>query len=293
VTRFIGKAAEYGWQTAKGMTNDPATAFALVVALLSGNPLLWLKATMMAIAATSLAMAAGIKNPIILSLIAAAAGAAVAGLSTDREFFKSALGWGVARGLHGFSAVQRDETLSLLSSNASSMVVNEIVDAIPQGSSSQANEGDFAVLEARMLEEGKQDEAAKRALTIANGKSVARNREFGGLICRDSNGEYTSSGPQEFGLAGAEPLKVPCPPGTTMTAIYHTHGEYSLLNGTPVMNPAADQFGSDDFFLPDMISAGLLGRLYGPGFRSYLGTPSGYFLAFDPNPGRKYRLVYP
>jgi RHS repeat-associated protein len=124
--RFVGKAYEYGWQMVKGMAHDPMTALALTLALVSGNVLMFVKATLMAIAATSIAMAAGVRNPVVLSLIAAAAGSVGAGAKTGIEFLRSGASWAASQILDA-AVPGNDRVMQFMTSTAAMLLANDLL----------------------------------------------------------------------------------------------------------------------------------------------------------------------
>lgn len=135
-----------------------------------------------------------------------------------------------------------------------------------------------------------QDAAAKEALRLANPKSIKANLEYGGLIYKDSKGEYGFSGPVKGTDQGFNPASTTIPKGTTLVGDYHTHADYSTadpVTGRAVRtsDPARDDFNSDNFSAQDRrgIANDAVGR---PGYRGYLGTPSGTFKVYDPATGK-------
>jgi hypothetical protein len=114
------------------MFTDPVSlatlvAGAILTVTLVGAPgglAMWAEATACAIAATSMAQAAGVKNPVVLSIIGAMAGAVGAGASTFPEFLKTAAAWGVGQGLDAAEGSKFARYLSLINMLGSSLVVN-------------------------------------------------------------------------------------------------------------------------------------------------------------------------
>jgi hypothetical protein len=84
-----------------------------------------------------------------------------------------------------------------------------------------------------------------------------------------------------------------CPSGTKAYGDYHTHGDYSVKdsNGNPVRtgDPNRDDYHSDNFSKGrpegDIESADAINQKR-PGFKSYLGTPSGHIKEYDPTTKR-------
>ena len=135
-----------------------------------------------------------------------------------------------------------------------------------------------------------QDAAARAALTSANPQSINANREYGGVIYRDSSGQYYYTGPVQGSAAGFDPRSAPAPSGTQLVGDYHTHGDYSMQDPvtkviTRTSDPARDNLGSDNFSREDKIGIAHDGA-GNPAYRGYLGTPSGTFRRYDPAPGQ-------
>jgi len=133
-----------------------------------------------------------------------------------------------------------------------------------------------------------QDGAAKAALGSANPKSIAANKEYGGLIYRDATGKYGFTTPSAGSGTSFDPYAISVPKGTTLVGDYHTHGDYSIADaaGNPMRtsNPAKDVFDSDNFSTADLMGIGRDATKM-PGYKGYLGTPSGTFKQFDPATG--------
>jgi hypothetical protein len=70
---------------------------------------------------------------------------------------------------------------------------------------------------------------------------------------------------------------------------YHTHGDYSRIdskgNITRVSNPKLDNLNSDRFSSGDKSDIRKEAKS-NPGYRGYLGTPSGRFWVYDPGAKR-------
>ena len=128
-----------------------------------------------------------------------------------------------------------------------------------------------------------QDEAARAALNSANPRSIAENREYSGMIYRGADGQYYATDPQAAGLSGATlPVNL-IPAGATETGFYHTHGNYSLADGTAT-DAAHDEFDSEHFSQTDIDTANARGA-GNPDYRSYLATPSGGQQVHNPSTG--------
>jgi RHS repeat-associated protein len=137
--------------------------------------------------------------------------------------------------------------------------------------------------------------AARGALRDANPRSIRANREFGGEIYRTPAGRYHYTGPRRGTAAGFNPDPARVPAGGTLVGDYHTHGDYSR-QPTPggrvfrTSSAATDTLNSNQFSGTDIagITADAAGR---PGYRGYLGTPSGVFREFTPGPGGGFRNI--
>ena len=116
------------------------------------------------------------------------------------------------------------------------------------------------------------DAAGYDALDDINPTSISVNREFAGVVYRRADGNYSYTSPNRGGVGFSFPGMPPA--GTTAVAFYHTHGNYSLRDGTAVSRDR-DEMNSDVF------SNGDIGEANKYGFGSYLGTPSGTFLRYD------------
>ncbi|MGF1461634.1 MAG: DUF4329 domain-containing protein [Maricaulaceae bacterium] len=130
-----------------------------------------------------------------------------------------------------------------------------------------------------------QEEAAVAALNAANPQSITANKEFGGFIYRTTSGRYGYTNPSPGTGDGFDPSSVTPPSGTAVVGDYHTHGDYSTVgaDGTPqrISDPSQDQYNSDGFSQADL--RGIRNDAAGdPGYRGYLGTPSGSFYEYDP-----------
>jgi hypothetical protein len=129
-----------------------------------------------------------------------------------------------------------------------------------------------------------QDDAARAALGAANQTSIAENREYVGLLFQDpATGKFYATNPQPAGLSGGTLPVSAIPAGMNESGMYHTHGNYSLADGTPT-DAAHDQFDSEHFSGTDINTANARGA-GNPNYRSYLGTPSGGQQAHNPGTG--------
>ncbi|HEX2724657.1 MAG TPA: DUF4329 domain-containing protein, partial [Beijerinckiaceae bacterium] len=136
--------------------------------------------------------------------------------------------------------------------------------------------------------------AARAALREANPRSVAENREYAGLIYRGADGQYYYTGPVAGTPTSSRPNDAPAPAGSTVVGDYHTHGDYSTTDpatgqSIPTDNPAEDQYNSDHFSGTDKKAIGE-SAADNPGYKGYLGTPSGGFKQYDPATGKETAL---
>jgi hypothetical protein len=131
------------------------------------------------------------------------------------------------------------------------------------------------------------EEAARAALEEANPRSITANREYGGKIYQDAEGGFHYTAPMPGEERQVDLSSVSAPPGTTVVADYHTHGDYSYDRGADVVrtsDPALDTFDADNFSQKDTKNLDKEGAR-DRGYRGYLGTPSGAFREYDPNTG--------
>jgi hypothetical protein len=128
-----------------------------------------------------------------------------------------------------------------------------------------------------------QDAAAKAVLNNANPRSIAENKEYAGFIYQDpATGKYYATNPQALGPTGGNFTTDLMPPGAKEVGMYHTHGDYSLADWTRT-DKAHDAFNSDQFSQKDIDDA-KANAGGDPNYRSYLGTPSGDHLVYNPAP---------
>jgi RHS repeat-associated protein len=107
------------------------------------------------------------------------------------------------------------------------------------------------------------------AIQAFNARSRARNREYGGEICRDASGRIYATRARRGTVDGFRPL--PCPTGETKVGQWHTHGAYD------------PNYDSENF---SGISGGMLGDVPWAerhGVPLFLGTPSGRIRVFIPD----------
>ena len=112
--------------------------------------------------------------------------------------------------------------------------------------------------------------------------------EYGGLIYRTPSGEYNFSGSVKGGDAGVNPSNAPIPKDATLVGDYHIRGDYSLIDtsgrAVRTSDPKRDAYNSDNFSSTDI--AGITSDAAAhPGYKGYLGTPSGNYKVLDPETG--------
>ncbi len=111
-----------------------------------------------------------------------------------------------------------------------------------------------------------QDQVAFSVINTINPTSVAENREYGGMVYRNSDGSFGATGPIRGELANVDPGGPSSVPGDTQaTASWHTHG------------------GNDPHFLNEEFSSADLSYSKFFSIDGYLGTPFGKFLLYDVN----------
>ncbi len=131
-----------------------------------------------------------------------------------------------------------------------------------------------------------QDDAARAALQEANPISIRDGREYGGVIYATESG-YDYTDPISGTGHSFDPSNVTMPDGVRFAADYHTHGPYGMIrfyDGKFIRTdtPQMDNANSDNFSESDKIAAGNRGSGI-PGYRAYLGTPSGVFRVYIPS----------
>ena len=141
-----------------------------------------------------------------------------------------------------------------------------------------------------------QDQKAVEALSMANPRSIRANREYGGYIYQNQDGSYGYTVP----LSGTENIfnlttsGYLVPGAATIVGDYHAHGDYSVEDPKTdriirTSEPNKDHFDADNFSEWD-ISTTHMAADGDPNYRSYLGTPSGIFKAYDPVGDRVYEI---
>lgn len=119
------------------------------------------------------------------------------------------------------------------------------------------------------------DKTARKVLKQCNYKSKKINREYCGMICRNnSNGRIFPTGPIQGTIDGCSPHNAPCPSGSTLVGIYHTHGEYTDANGDGI-----DDYDSENFSPADIRYAS------NQGVPIYVRTPNCQFKKYEPSTG--------
>jgi hypothetical protein len=140
-----------------------------------------------------------------------------------------------------------------------------------------------------------QDHAAKAAFKKVNPLSINDNLEYGGLIFRDNrSGRYGFTGPIKGSDQGVNPHAAQAPHNSSLVGDYHTHGDYSLYESATgktirTSDLVRDAFNSDNFSPQDISGISADGKGI-PGYKGYLGTPSGIFKVYDPSKRSVYIL---
>jgi RHS repeat-associated protein len=130
---FIQKAGNVAWQFLRGMARDPSTYLSLALALCTLNPVVitaWFISTAASIAAASLAVAAGVRNPLVVSLISAVAGAAGAGAQSAAQFAKTVGAWAVGQGLQRLEQKEWGGKVTQWLGVVNSMLASQVVNAV-------------------------------------------------------------------------------------------------------------------------------------------------------------------
>jgi len=133
------------------------------------------------------------------------------------------------------------------------------------------------------------DEAAIDALDYINPISIDKNEEYAGVIYKDPNtGKFYATEPKSKG-SGVKSNPGSAPKGMDRVGDYHTHGDYSKEGpgGVPIRtsDPSNDSFNSDNFAKDDKEILDIRAKLFYPGLKGYLGTPSGDYKKYDPATG--------
>jgi hypothetical protein len=149
-----------------------------------------------------------------------------------------------------------------------------------------------------------QDDAAYDVLTGINSKSIADNREYGGLIFKNPSGDYGFTAPIAGKESGFTSMGIKIPEGSTLAGDYHTHADYSILvdgqikrtsdpnfdGAKTIASPAgSNNFSSDDF--EGIRKSSTPNGVPIPGYRGYVATPDGSVFSYDPSVGKRWRLI--
>jgi Domain of unknown function (DUF4329) len=128
-------------------------------------------------------------------------------------------------------------------------------------------------------------QAAIAALDHINPFSVRDNVEYAGLIYQRGPNDFDFTGPVRGTAGDSNPYDAPAPPGTRVVGTYHTHGDYTIMGPdrtfTRTSDPAEDTGGGDRFSEGDYRSHREMGGT-NQRYTSYLGTPSGAYLSWNP-----------
>lgn len=112
------------------------------------------------------------------------------------------------------------------------------------------------------------DEAAKAAIYFINQESIAKNIEYAGNIyLNPETGKYYFSQPAGGSRDDSQATESPVPSGSQIVGVYHTH--------------SGNYYDSDETFSPGDIFKSAAKKA-GRKIVSYLGTPRGKVLKFDP-----------
>jgi len=124
------------------------------------------------------------------------------------------------------------------------------------------------------------DDVGRYALAMCNAQSISENKEYGGVICK-KKGEYFSLQAKRADEHDSIDLRnMKCSEGTEKVGDYHTHGFYSDLDGN-ITTKENDSYDSLHFSPRDLTNS----YMNGMGKReyvSYLGTPDGTYLKYNP-----------
>lgn len=158
------------------------------------------------------------------------------------------------------------------------------------------------------------DEAASQILRVINPRSIIEDFEYAGLIYRTPQGfDYTipRRGGTDWDRGNASLTGIQIPRNAVEVGNYHTHGDYTFNDHwDPVagcsrsrraVRPeervlASTPFGTpmllgDSFSAADLTTATERGRGV-PGYRAYLGTPSGILYYWEPPHGRNQVVLF-
>jgi hypothetical protein len=129
------------------------------------------------------------------------------------------------------------------------------------------------------------DQAAIAALDHINRHSIRDNVEYAGLIYRRGPNDFDFTGPHRGTAGKSDPYTTAAPAATATVGTYHTHGDYSILrdDGTFIRStrPISGDYEGDSFATEDYASHRRMGGT-NQRYTSYLGTPSGAYLSWNP-----------
>ena len=123
------------------------------------------------------------------------------------------------------------------------------------------------------------DKAALYAIRMCNADSISENKEFGGLICKNRQG-YFSTAPVKGTNAGVNPYSAACPKESDNVGVYHTHGYYSDKFGNITLKKN-DFYDTLHFSEKDKDSANYFSKGKSE-FSSYLGKPDNTYSKYNP-----------
>ncbi|WP_318393283.1 RHS repeat-associated core domain-containing protein, partial [Enterobacter sp.] len=124
------------------------------------------------------------------------------------------------------------------------------------------------------------DDVGKYALAMCNAKSISENKEYGGLICKKEGIYYPQSPIKSENHSGIDLIKIKCPEGFERVGDYHTHGFYSDEKGN-ITTKENDAYKSLEFSRRDIRNSYMNG-MGKKEYSSYLGTPNGTYLKYNP-----------
>ncbi|MGD0941559.1 MAG: DUF4329 domain-containing protein [Terracidiphilus sp.] len=116
------------------------------------------------------------------------------------------------------------------------------------------------------------DQAGKTAVNNINPTSIKQDKEYAGRVYQNADGSYGTTSPNKGDQASSRPGEVP--DGTANAGMYHTHGG---------PDPQYDNEHFSDIHNADGTRSGDIPFAQSEGVPSYLGTPSGQVLKYDPS----------
>ncbi|WP_263377299.1 DUF4329 domain-containing protein [Granulicella paludicola] len=126
------------------------------------------------------------------------------------------------------------------------------------------------------------DAAGKTAVNGINPTSVQQNTEYAGRVYQNADGTYGTTPPNRGDTASSQPGAVP--DGTANAGMYHTHGG---------PDPRYDNEHFSDIHNADGTRSGDIPFAQREGVPSYLGTPAGQVLKYDPSTNSVQQLQPP